>query len=284
MPTFATPEPISARVEMTMGHLDVRAGDRADTVVSVRPSDPNDDADVTAAQQTTVDLVDGQLRVVAPKRRFRALFGRPPSVDVTIDLPAGSRLDASVAADVRAEGRLGETTVETAIGAVRLAETARVTVRTAAGDVAIGRSVGDVDVMTSSGKVRVDEVDGSAVLKTSNGDLTVGSVTGDLRLSAANGDIAVDRALASVAAATARGSVRIGEVVRGRVVAETSIGEVEVGVREGTAAWLDVHSDLGSVRSLLDVADAPSDGEETVEVRGRTSVGDVVIRRAAPAA
>ena len=77
--------------------------------------------------------------------------------------------------------------------------------------------------------------------------------------------------------------MRIGEVVRGAVAVETGFGEIEVGVRDGTAAWLDVQSGLGSVRSLLDAGDAPAAGEETVEVRGRTGYGDIVIRRAAPA-
>ena len=284
MPTFTTPEPIRVVVEMGTGHLEISATDRTDTVVEVRPADPDHDADVQAAEQTEVSLTDGHLRVTAPRKRLRSLFGRPPSVDVTIDLPSGSSLDASTAADVRVGGRLGDTEVETAIGAVRLAETGRVTVRTAAGDVFVGRSTGRADVTTSSGRIRVDGIEGSAALKTSNGDLSVGEVTGDARLSTANGDITVDRALASVAAKTAHGSVRIGEVVRGAVAVDTGFGEIEVGVRDGTAAWLDVQSGLGSVRSLLDAGDAPGAGEQTVEVRGRTGYGDIVIRRAASAA
>ena len=67
--------------------------------------------------------------------------------------------------------------------------------------------------------------------------------------------------------------------MRGSVVLETQIGDLEVGIREGTAAWLDVSARAGKVHNALDAADAPEASAETVEVRARTSVGDVVIRR-----
>jgi hypothetical protein len=67
--------------------------------------------------------------------------------------------------------------------------------------------------------------------------------------------------------------------VRGSVVIETKIGDLEVGIREGTAAWLDVSSRFGHVHNALEAADAPETTTDTVEVRARTSVGEVVIRR-----
>ena len=127
--------------------------------------------------------------------------------------------------------------------------------------------------------MRLGELDHSAVIKNSNGDTWVGVAGDDVRLSAANGSIAVDLAQAGVAAKSANGDVRLGEVMRGSVVLETKIGDVEVGIREGTAAWLDVNSRFGRVHNALDAADAPDASAETVEVRARTSVGEVVIRR-----
>jgi DUF4097 and DUF4098 domain-containing protein YvlB len=147
----------------------------------------------------------------------------------------------------------------------------------------VARAVGHADVTSSSGKIWIGAIDGTALVKTSNGDITLGAVTGDVRLNTANGDITVERALAAVAAKTAYGNVRIGEVVCGSVELETAFGEVELGVREGTAAWLDVSSQSGSVRSDLDAADEPGPSDETVEVRARTAYGDIVIRRAEPA-
>ena len=51
--------------------------------------------------------------------------------------------------------------------------------------------------------------------------------------------------------------MRLGEVVRGSVVLETKLGDLEVGIREGTAAWLDVNSQFGRVHNALEAADAP---------------------------
>ena len=282
MPTFDTPRAIAAVIDVPAGRVEIRAADRTDTVVDVRPTDPASEADVQVVDQVRVDFSDGRLSVTGPKSRFRSLFRRPPSVDVTVDLPTDSRVDVSGWADIRTEGRLGDSTFDTAAGSVRVAETGRLKLRTAAGDVSVARSTGHADVTTASGKVRIGEIDGSAVVKTSNGDITLGEVTGDARLNTANGDIAVDRALATVAAKTAYGSIRVGEVVRGAVVLETSFGELEVGVRAGTAAWLDVQSGYGTVRSQLDAADEPAPSDDTVEVRARTGYGDIVIRRAEP--
>ena len=283
MPTFETPRAITAVIDMPAGHIEIRAADRTDTVVDVRPTDPGSDADVQAVDQVRVDFSDGRLSVTAPKNRLRSLFRRPPSVDVTVDLPTDSRVDVNGWADIRTDGRLGDSTFDTAAGTVRIAETGRLKLRTAAGDVSVARAVGHADVTTASGKIRIGEIDGTAVVKTSHGDITLGEVTGDVRLNTANGDIGVDRALATVAAKTAYGSIRVGEVVRGAVVLETSFGELEVGVRTGTAAWLDLQSGYGTVRSLLDATDEPAPSDDTVEVRARTGYGDIVIRRAEPA-
>jgi DUF4097 and DUF4098 domain-containing protein YvlB len=279
MPTFDTPEPIVATIDIATGHVRIHASDRADTVVQVRPRDESDDADVQAAEQTQVEYANGRLLVKAPKNKIRSLFGRPASIDVTVELPSDSRVDAKAYADFRSAGRIGDSTFDTGVGSIRLDQTGRLKLRTGAGDISVGRAGGHTDVTTSSGKIWIGEIDGTAVVKTSNGDITVGEVTGDVRLNTANGDITVDRALATVAAKTAYGSVRIGEVVRGSVVLETGFGELELGVREGTAAWLDVSSQHGSVRSDLDAVDSPEQSDETVEVRARTGFGDIVIRR-----
>jgi DUF4097 and DUF4098 domain-containing protein YvlB len=280
VPRFETPEPISATIDLAVGNLLISAGDRRDTVVEVRPSDPASEADVQAAEQTQVEYAKGALLVRAPRTRARWWsFRWDGSIDVTVELPAGSGVDVTVGkADVRCQGRLGESKFTVSSGDVRLDQTGKLRV-SSAGDISVDRSVGPTDLTTANGDIRVRQVDGTAVVKTSNGDLTLGEVTGDLRANTAYGDISIDRALASVGAKTAAGSVRIGEVVRGSVVLETATGELEVGVREGTAAWLDVRTLYGSVRSSLDPSDGPGPDEETVEVRARTSAGDIVIHR-----
>ncbi|GLY80308.1 DUF4097 family beta strand repeat-containing protein [Actinoallomurus iriomotensis] len=279
MPKYDTPEPITAVIDITAGRVQINAGDRADTVVDVRPSDPTREGDVTAAEQTQVEYAGGQLSVRGPKNKLRSLIGRPPSLDVTIELPAGSRVDAKGWANYRSQGRLGDASFDTATGSVRLDHTGALKLRTAAGDVSVARTDGYTDVSTSTGKIWIGEIDGAAVVKTANGDITIGAVTADARLNTANGDINVHRALGSVNAKTAYGSVRVDEVVHGAVVLETSFGELELGVREGTAAWLDVSSKFGTVRSELEAGDGPGESNDTVEVYARTGYGDIVIRR-----
>ena len=81
-------------------------------------------------------------------------------------------------------------------------------------------------------------------------------------------------------AKTANGDISLGEVAPGAVVAQTAAGKIDVGIREGIAAWLDLNTGFGRVNNDLADTERPDVGEETVEVRARTSYGDITIRRA----
>jgi DUF4097 and DUF4098 domain-containing protein YvlB len=279
MPAFATPEPISVTIELGMGDARIIASDRTDTVIEVRPRDDSKASDVRAAEQTRVEYSSGRLLVKTPRQRN--FLGRGSPVDVTIELPAGSHVQGdSGMGDFGCEGHLGECRFKTGMGNIRLDDTGELHLKTGMGNIAVDRASGDADVTTGSGEVRIGKIGGAAVIKNSNGDTVVGEVTGDLRVKSANGRISVDRAHASIIAKTANGNVRIGEVVRGAIVLETAAGELEVGIREGTAAWLDVSSQYGRVRNSLDEAGSPEQSEATVEVRARTSYGDIKIHRA----
>ncbi|GGS26029.1 hypothetical protein GCM10010252_76270 [Streptomyces aureoverticillatus] len=278
MPTFDTPEPISATAHVEVGTVRFAAGDRLDTVVEVRPRDPKRDQDVRAAEQTEVTYTSGFLTVRTPKQRY--LVRRTGTVDVTVELPTGSRIDVTGSwAQVMGEGRLGEVQVKTSTGDVRLDTTGPLQVTASHGSITVDRVEGTAEITTSSGSLRVGLVDGPAVLKNSHGATTVGAVTGDVRASSAHGDIDIARAEASVTATTTGGTLRAGEVARGTVQLETSYGAIEVGVREGTAAWLDVSSGSGQVRNALATSEAPKKTEDTVEVRARTRYGNIDILR-----
>ncbi|HET6549386.1 MAG TPA: DUF4097 family beta strand repeat-containing protein [Solirubrobacter sp.] len=282
MPSFETPQPIAVRLELGVGDVRVAASERADTVVEVRPSDEGNRDDVLAAEQTRVEYADGRLLVKVPKtwRRWspRSNGG---SVDISVALPAGSKLNGEAAiAALRADGRLGDVRYSAGAGHIEVADAGALRLRTGAGDVAVGRALGHTDVSTGSGAVRIERVGGTAVVKNSNGESWIGEVAGSVRVSSANGTIAIERALDTVAAKTANGEIRLGEVVRGAVVAESGYGAVEVGIADGTAAWLDLQSAFGTVRNELDAGAAPAAGEDAVEVRARTGFGDVTVRRA----
>jgi hypothetical protein len=280
MPTFDTPDPITATISVVGGDVRIRAGDGSATTVTVEPTDTSNDEDRKAAEQTRVEYANGQLLVRAPKLRSWLPRSSGGSTDVTIELPAGSDVHGGAAlADFTCDGPLGLCRIKTGIGHIRIDRADRLNLKTGIGDISVDRATGHADVTAGSGEVRVRELGSSAVIKNSNGATWVGAAGGELRVSAANGDIAVDVAQAGVVAKSANGDVRLGEAMRKSVVLETKLGDLEVGIREGTAAWLDVRAAAGKVRNALDAAEAPEPSAETVEVRARTSAGDVVIRR-----
>jgi len=281
MPTFETPDPISVTIEIGVGDIRIAAGDRSDTVVEVRPTDRNRKADVELAEQTRVDLDGDRLVVRAPRGwRYYRPWGGSESIDVEIAMPAGShvRADAAVAA-LHATGRLGDCRFKTGVGEIQLDHAAAVHLDTGAGDVSVDRVDGRAEVSTGSGAVRVGALEGGGTIKNSNGAVRIGAAGADLRLKAGNGEIVVDRALASVDARSANGDVRLDEVAHGLVVAETRNGKVEIGVRDGIAAYLDLDTRYGTLRNDLDAAAGPAPDAETVEVRARTGFGDIVIHR-----
>ena len=90
MPTFSTPEPISAAISLVVGDVAVTASDRDDTVVEGHPSDPHREQDVRAAEQTRVEFAAGRLVVKAPRPRVLGVWGKVGSIDITVDLPTDS--------------------------------------------------------------------------------------------------------------------------------------------------------------------------------------------------
>lgn len=280
MQVFETPQPIRAIVAVAGGDVRVTAGERADTTVDVRPADAGNREDVQAAERTRVEYADGQLIVKSSKLRAWTTRGQGGAIEVAVELPAGSDLDAAGAlADLTTVGPLGECRVKTGLGQVRIDSAERLQLKSGAGDVDVGRVAGHAEISTGSGDVRVTELAGTGVIKNSNGDTWVGTAHGELRLHGANGALAVARAEAGVVAKAANGDVRADDVARGTVVLETKVGDVEVGIREGTTAWLDASAAAGRVHNALTPADAPGPAAEKVEVRARTTLGNVLVRR-----
>ncbi|GAB3081276.1 DUF4097 family beta strand repeat-containing protein [Micromonospora schwarzwaldensis] len=278
MPVFDTPESISVTMELGVAAVRIAASDRADTVVEVRPSDGTDESDVQAAAQVRVEFTNGTLHVTGPRRAFD-FSKKSRSVDVSIELPSDSRLSAHLLlGDVHATGRLGEARVKTT-GNVRLERTGPLRLHTGVGHVTVDGVTGDADISTGSGTVRVGDVEGAVAVKNSNGDTTIDAATGDVRVRNANGAIEVARARAGVDAKTSNGGIRVAEVARGSVVLGTAMGDLDIGVAAGTAAWLEVDTSFGQVHNHLESTGRPGGTEETVEVRGRTSYGDITIHR-----
>ncbi|MYX32226.1 MULTISPECIES: DUF4097 family beta strand repeat-containing protein [unclassified Streptomyces] len=278
MPAFDTTGPISVTAHVGAGSIRFTAGDRSDTVVEVRPREPKRDKDVRAAEQTEVAFASGVL-TVRTKERF--LIGPSGVVDVTVELPTGSDVDVTGSwTQVLGEGRLGEVRVKTSSNDVRFDTTGPLQLTASHGTVTVDRVEGPAEITTSSGSLRVGTIDGPADMKNSHGTTTVGAALGELRVRGAHGNVDIARAEGSVTATVAHGNLRVAEVARGAVRLETSYGAIEIGVREGTAAWLDVSSERGQVRNTLAGSEPPQRTEDTVEVHARTRWGNIEIHRA----
>jgi hypothetical protein len=281
MPRFATPDPISVTIELGIGEIQIAAGERVDTLVDVRPSDPTKPGDVRAAEQTRVEYANGRLQITAPKGwRQHTLRGGADSIEVEIALPTGSqvRADAGIST-LRCTGRLGECRLKSGLGDIQLQQAGPLRIKVGRGDITVAQVDEHAELVAASGEIRVGTIDGTAIVKNSNGETWIGEITGDLRVSAANGAIVVERAGAGVAAKTATGDIQLGEVRNGAVVAETGYGALDVGIREGVPAWLELSTALGTVENQLKAADRPEPGEATVEVLARTALGDIIVRR-----
>lgn len=261
MPTFDTPQPITATVEISAGSVRLVATERVDTVVEVRPCDESRPQDVKAAEQVRVDFTNGMLTVQS-QRGFS--FPRRGAVAVDVALPSGSRLHASVvSAQLTADG-----------------EYADCTLASVSGDVAVATATGKVKADNISGAVSVQLAKDSAVVSTVSGDATFGEMQGDIKFRAASGSLSVGRLVGGLSAQTASGDVTVATAVRGNISIQTASGEVGVGIAEGTAAQLDLRTRSGSVRNFLESTDGPADGDQTLVVHARTASGDVVVQRA----
>ncbi|MBX7550389.1 DUF4097 domain-containing protein [Streptomyces sp. tea 10] len=179
MQKFDTPAPVSAVLDIPAGRVRFIAADRADTTVEVLPADPSKRRDVQAAEQTTVDCADGVLRIRTCEPRNQ-LFGPSGSLEVTVQLPAGSRIEARTAgAELRTAGRLGDVAFEGAYRQIEIDEAASVRLIAVDGDVEIGRLGGPAEISTARGDIRITEaMGGTVVLSTQSGDITVGAAAG----------------------------------------------------------------------------------------------------------
>jgi hypothetical protein len=297
MPAFDTPEPVTADIDV-VGRVQVSASDRADTVVEILPADPDHDASVQAAEQTTVEFSDGRLSVKRPKLGpFASLIGPRGTVRVAVELPSGSHVKVSSLTDITTTGPLGETVLRSSIGDLQVAEASSLEARAAIGSVTVDRVTGPAEVTTSNAPIRIGALEGAATLESANGPIVVDKTADTLRVKSANSDITlreaggvvqvksansritIGRSLAGITAKTNWGRVRIDEVVRGTVHLETGHGDVSVGIAGGTAAWLDLHSKNGVVRSDLDSADGPEASDTVAEIRVHTERGDIDIHR-----
>lgn len=278
MPSFDVSGPIDLDISAGVGFVDLIASDRTDAVVEVAPSKPGRGGDESLAREATVSYDNGRLRISVPRRLN--LFGRTDSVDIRCQLPTGSRVTIESAyGSVRARGELGDCRIVAKYGNVAADTVANLVLEAPYGTVDIADVTGRLDVTAGHGVLRVAHIQGNARLRGSHGVMELGTAAGDLEITT-SGTLTIDRALGDVTARSAHGPIRIKEVSGGTIQLENGYADVDVGVPNGVAAWIDASSSHGRVRNELTPDPDAAGSERSVELRLHANHGDVIIRRA----
>ncbi|WP_042406127.1 DUF4097 family beta strand repeat-containing protein [Streptacidiphilus carbonis] len=178
MQTFATTAPITAVLDIPAGRIELLATDQATTTVEVLPANPDRTRDLKAAQRTTVDYTDGVLRITGPDTNHN--LGSTGALQVTVNLPAGSHLQATTAAaELRTTGPLGDVAFEGAYREISIGQAAGLQLTAVDGDVEVGRLTGSAQIRTARGDIRITEAgSGTLTLETQSGSVTVGVAPG----------------------------------------------------------------------------------------------------------
>jgi hypothetical protein len=179
MQKFDTPAPISVVLDVPAGRVQFIAAERADTTVEVLPARASKRRDVQSADQAEVVYADGVLRIAAPEPKNQ-LLGPSGSLEVTVKLPAGSRVEAkSASCELRGLGRLGDVSFDGAYRQIKIDEAGSLRLTAVDGDVEVRRLGGPAEISTARGDIRIGEaVRGTVVLRTQSGDITVGAAAG----------------------------------------------------------------------------------------------------------
>jgi len=257
---FDTAGPVSLRVRIPAGALAIAAEETAVSTVDVRPMRADDDAARRLADRTLVELHGDALVVDVPDD---ATDDRPLSITVTV--PRDSAVQARTAsAGVRCRGRLS-----------------RLDCNTASGALAAEQLTGDASVHTASGRIELGEVGGELRVRSASAAVAVETVLGDTEISTASGAVTVGCADGSVHARTASGGLAVACAAHGDLRLDSASGDVRVGVRPGTTAWLDLATVSGRTRRELDdVTGEAAGGRCDVNLRVRTTSGDIHVFRA----
>ncbi len=292
MNTYLTPGPIVCEIRNPHGEIVIDLADVSITTVEATISDHN-----------PTGFLDDVVRVVKG-------WGRPgqaepetdptqsPADEVHIDFRAandpaatGSHgtlvVDAQAAARQFRSGFLIRITAPTGSSIRAQSETARVgvsgtvdklEVKTAAGDVDVSAVTGSASVRTATGNVSMPLIGKDVDIKVVSGRVDLGKVDGRASVSGTSGAIDIDRAGGDVVIRSVSGDVTVRDTVVGTTEITAVSGSIAIGVHQGVAARVDLHTVSGRARSDLSVT-GTLDGAG-LTIKGRTVSGDIRLRSA----
>ncbi len=271
-------QPQEVRVEIQLGRVDIVTSDRNDVVVTVSPSNPQRTGDRSAADRVRIDQVGSVIGVTGPSKLN--LFGAGDSIDVLVEAPVATSATVEVKyGSVTASGHLDSCRLDVAYGDITLERAARLDLSVGHGQVRVGQVAGDAEVRLKSGAARLGHIGGALRLNGSNASVEVDFVGSSADITTASGTVDVGRAGGNLTARSAYGLVRVSELARGSARIEGSYGGADLGIRRGTAVWLDATSQHGVVRTDLAADPGPAEHDEALELHVHTGYGDITIHR-----
>jgi DUF4097 and DUF4098 domain-containing protein YvlB len=140
-------------------------------------------------------------------------------------------------------------------------------------------TAGPLQIRSGSGDVTLDQVHGPVKVSTGSGDVLINNASDPVQVKSGSGDMRVRHAEQDVALSTASGDLVIDEMHRGQLAAKNVSGDIRVGIPAGIPVWTDISSMTGSVRSDLQGAGEPAEGQDFIEVRAKTISGDVFLEQ-----
>lgn len=259
MHEFARNTPVSIKISLPNGSVDVVAEERDTVNVSVIPFG-NSRQDREAAETTSVVLSGDELTIEPPKGNSYLRSSVQLRIEVLTPIDSDIRIGVA-SATVKCTGRY-----QNAI------------VNSTSGNFDISNATGDVRIQTANADGRIADVGGQLRLKSASGDFSAGVVKGSAKLRTASGDIAIAEAQSDVQLKSASGNLKIGVAHSGVITANSSSGKVTVGVVPNTEVWLDLDSKSGRVLSNLDSSGDQSESA-ILTIRVCTISGDIDIVR-----
>lgn len=149
-----------------------------------------------------------------------------------------------------------------------------------------GGSMGVADIKSGKGDISIsfcghttfvgDSFGSTSHIKTGMGSIHVG-MGSDMSLTTGMGTIRVDNLRGDASLKTGTGDIAVRRVESGKLTAYTGMGDVTIGIPQGTAAYLDCSSGLGDVKSSLQGSGEPDVDRPRVSVTAKTGVGGVKI-------
>jgi DUF4097 and DUF4098 domain-containing protein YvlB len=264
---FETHSPVNLVVEISKGNVNVRCTDTTESTVLVEGKH----ADDVAVEQR------GDSIIVTEPGRGRIFGDNALRVEVTV--PEGSNPAVRTgSADIQLEGLVGHAQARSGSGDVSIDTVdGHLLVETGSGEIRVEEVRGSLKVKSGSGDVEIGEAGGTSSISTGSGDVSLENAHGSTVVKTGSGDLSVEKAHADTSFSTGSGDVSIDHVLRGRVTVKGASGDVSIGVQGGVPVWTDITTVSGTIRSDLQGAGQPQEGQDHIEVRAKTVSGDIAL-------